>query len=415
MAVHVCLLACLLAICLPIIFVQFPRFEFLKDPQAEHEAETRSAILPRRPLPPPQKPLRRLERSPYKTGVDEKILESQQEQDGIGETAQEIERGRGDTRVSWAGFQGDASADSRTPAQEAEELRRARAGKKPWDPPFRRWQASINLREQGRGGPLDAAMGSPSPCKTGRNLEAKGLARRLFPPESSHGQSRVDKDGQYSMARSDPESQQSSQDISNRQPPPKDLPQAGHTIHREPHQGHQSSSSKAQSALPSRTDRESVPSPLEGSPQHSTYRLPQTIPLTKATVEQPMKAAAKVPWYLGNRGRLVPQQTISQSGPSNIPVNSATCRSTPSCPACNIVAEDHKGNEARKIANSSHLPLWQILLLLMGILLFIFGFAILVAHCLAWFLVYKTEARLGELRRGLMRGGDMKLCLCARG
>jgi hypothetical protein len=47
--------------------------------------------------------------------------------------------------------------------------------------------------------------------------------------------------------------------------------------------------------------------------------------------------------------------------------------------------------------------------------LLILLFAMLIAHCLAWFIVYKTEARLGEARRGLVQGGEMKLCLCARG
>lgn len=49
----------------------------------------------------------------------------------------------------------------------------------------------------------------------------------------------------------------------------------------------------------------------------------------------------------------------------------------------------------------------------LAILLFILSFAILIAHCLAWFLVYKTEARLGEARRGIVQGGNMRLCLCA--
>jgi hypothetical protein len=58
--------------------------------------------------------------------------------------------------------------------------------------------------------------------------------------------------------------------------------------------------------------------------------------------------------------------------------------------------------------------LWTLLAILAGLLLFLF-FAILTAHCLAWFIVYKTEARLGEARRGLVQGGEMRLCLCARG
>ena len=48
-----------------------------------------------------------------------------------------------------------------------------------------------------------------------------------------------------------------------------------------------------------------------------------------------------------------------------------------------------------------------------AVLICIFIFAMLIAHCLAWFLVYKTEARLGEARRGIMQGGEMRLCLCA--
>lgn len=59
--------------------------------------------------------------------------------------------------------------------------------------------------------------------------------------------------------------------------------------------------------------------------------------------------------------------------------------------------------------------LCQILLVTMGFIIFVFAFAILVSHCLAWFLVYKTEARLGDMRTGLLRGGEMKLCLCGRG
>jgi hypothetical protein len=57
---------------------------------------------------------------------------------------------------------------------------------------------------------------------------------------------------------------------------------------------------------------------------------------------------------------------------------------------------------------------WPILAVLAGMLLILL-FALLIAHCLAWFIVYKTEARLGEARRGLVQGGEMRLCLCARG
>lgn len=56
----------------------------------------------------------------------------------------------------------------------------------------------------------------------------------------------------------------------------------------------------------------------------------------------------------------------------------------------------------------------QATALVLFFIIFIFVFAILVAHCLAWLVVYKTEVRLGELRKGLLRGGDMRVCLCAR-
>lgn len=57
----------------------------------------------------------------------------------------------------------------------------------------------------------------------------------------------------------------------------------------------------------------------------------------------------------------------------------------------------------------------QSTILVLAFVLFVFAFAVLVAHCLAWFIVYKTESRLGEVRKGLLRGGDMRMCLCARG
>lgn len=60
------------------------------------------------------------------------------------------------------------------------------------------------------------------------------------------------------------------------------------------------------------------------------------------------------------------------------------------------------------------LSLIHIVILILATLLFFFVFAVLVAHCLAWFIVYKTEARLGEVRRGVVRGGEMRMCLCAR-
>jgi len=50
---------------------------------------------------------------------------------------------------------------------------------------------------------------------------------------------------------------------------------------------------------------------------------------------------------------------------------------------------------------------------ILAVLLCISVFALVVAYSLAAFLVYKTEARLQEHRRGVLQGGEMKLCLCA--
>jgi uncharacterized membrane protein len=85
--------------------------------------------------------------------------------------------------------------------------------------------------------------------------------------------------------------------------------------------------------------------------------------------------------------------------------------------ARNNVVKDTPKKESKASGKAPRLglPLWQVLLVIMGCIIFVFAFAILIAHCLAWFLVYKTEARLGEVRAGLLRGGEMKLCLCGRG
>jgi hypothetical protein len=56
----------------------------------------------------------------------------------------------------------------------------------------------------------------------------------------------------------------------------------------------------------------------------------------------------------------------------------------------------------------------RVLALLFAILTSALLFTVLIAHCLAWFIVYKAEARLGELRAGILRGGEMRVCLCTR-
>ncbi|CBX99418.1 hypothetical protein IAQ61_000481 [Plenodomus lingam] len=75
---------------------------------------------------------------------------------------------------------------------------------------------------------------------------------------------------------------------------------------------------------------------------------------------------------------------------------------------------DHAANQAKKAKSKTKAMtvVWTTAAV-MAMILFLLAFAVLVAHCLAWFLVYKTEARLGEARRGIMTRGDMRLCLCA--
>jgi hypothetical protein len=74
----------------------------------------------------------------------------------------------------------------------------------------------------------------------------------------------------------------------------------------------------------------------------------------------------------------------------------------------------HGSIAIKKESKSFMAVVWTILAILAGIVL-VLGAVVLMIHCLAWFIVYQTEARLGEARRGLLAGGEMRLCLCGRG
>ncbi|KAF2690598.1 hypothetical protein K458DRAFT_382160 [Lentithecium fluviatile CBS 122367] len=112
--------------------------------------------------------------------------------------------------------------------------------------------------------------------------------------------------------------------------------------------------------------------------------------------------------------------------PVTEPTNHPEPLAPPSHPAPAIVEPSRKSSPATK-AGASRVPaspqkkgrarpsLVQTIALVLILTIFIFAFAILIAHCLAWFIVYKTESRLGEVRKGLLRGGDMRVCLCAHG
>jgi hypothetical protein len=183
-----------------------------------------------------------------------------------------------------------------------------KVGRKPWDPPFPRRET---LKEKVEGGMKSNVWVMPPtpPKKTGRELEAKGVAVRLFPPD-------VDGDDGYVYE------QEEQQDV--------DEPEGVTT--------------------------------------------PKITPVTPAPVPDVTPA---------------PQTSVHPSTSKPAPAK-----------------------KKAKAKSSVMSALW-ICVAIFAILLFILAFAILVAHCLAWFLVYKTEARLGEARRGIMQGGEMRLCLCA--
>jgi hypothetical protein len=67
------------------------------------------------------------------------------------------------------------------------------------------------------------------------------------------------------------------------------------------------------------------------------------------------------------------------------------------------------------VQSGSRFSVLQTVALILTFVICVFAFAVLIAHCLAWFIVYKTESRLGDVRMGLLRGGDMRVCLCAHG
>ncbi|PSN64136.1 hypothetical protein BS50DRAFT_591093 [Corynespora cassiicola Philippines] len=87
---------------------------------------------------------------------------------------------------------------------------------------------------------------------------------------------------------------------------------------------------------------------------------------------------------------------------------------SPQQPGVGQSQEQHSTTTTTMPASMIRLSVFQAGILALAFLLFVIVFAILVAHCLAWFVVYKTEVRLGEVRRGVMRGGEMRVCLCAK-
>ena len=295
-------LACLLAICLPILSVQLPRF-FPTLLSFSSAAENGSPLHERTPS------LRRrvrqggpaaAPRSPSQQGRREATDGADSYTGGEETGSEEIHIQPPSTRLLMLEKdKGKGKADGKV-------------GRKPWDPPLSRRETlseSARKNEEATKGSVWVMPPTP-PRKTGREMEAKGVAVRLFPP---------DDDGDDGYVYEAEEQQEVDE-----------------------------------------AEGETTPK------------------LTPTPTPTPTPAVTPAPRT------------------SNPP---STAKPAPA------------RKEAK--AKSSVMSAVWLCVAILAVLLFILAFAILVAHCLAWFLVYKTEARLGEARRGIMQGGEMRLCLCA--
>lgn len=403
-------------------------------------------------------------------------------------------------------------------------MRKARAGKKRRDSPFRRHIPSTEPVRKNPGGRWHVVTDTSPLRTTGRDLEARGLAKRLFPPdpvpETDDG-SKYDRCSVASLTSG----LQTPQEQLHRQQPLKNMPQSPVAKSRpssepqskpprplQPQQPLRTSQPAVVSiTLPQGIDPKSLPSPLDGSPLPFMIYLPRGVPPTKtkdhprchckhcghsrseSSITQSPSVASTIPEEPTSpevsplcytcphacrchasksnsplKGRKSPMpceypssapaapqtkmtpspcpQDEPKAGPQKAPKPDAY-RSTKPEPDPEPTPEDpskdtgkdamkHAANDAPKGTCETEskdttktkeatkpsgkdpktsMPLWQVLLVTMGLIIFVFAFAVLVAHCLAWFLIYRTEARLGEVRAGLLRGGEMKLCLCGRG
>ena len=217
---------------------------------------------------------------------------------------------------------------------------------------------------------------------------------RLFPPDPvPETDDADDADGcnWYSPASSTPS--QTSQELLRQQSTLKPHRQSHTSEHGVSPRGSQSITSPAQSVQRQHTNPASVPSPLDGS------LMPCSCCVCRGLRSAPSARTEEHPSIDCKCSEAeAPKQAIKE-------ILKETPKDTPS----------KETSQPASKAPGRGLPFWQVLLVTMGSIIFVFAFAILTAHCLAWFLVYKTEARLGEVRSGLLRGGEMKVCLCGRG
>lgn len=409
MAGHIILATCLLAICLPIICVQLPRFDNVKELHAENEAETRSTILQGRSPSPRKEALRRNSRSQSEADVENTIAKTRQEQSDTEGVVQAATEQHERTSAPWSTIQGDACADGGASSNK-HGTKAVRADRKPWDPPFRRYSPTNQLEMEGPGRQGHAENDTSLPRKTGQDLEARGVAKRLFPPDPVLEMDFVDG---YDRPRI-------------RRPAPL---QPQEPLHRRLAKGKQSqgreSAHKAMTpecepqcsvtkGVPSQcTGSESLPSPFDVSPLPSACHAPRIPPPTE---NRRSSCCHHRHCRHGHSDTSHPHSPIVP--PAATKEASETPSQEVSEPPTKGTYKDNIEKEAPtavRIAHKASRVPWRTLLVVLGLITYIFAFAILIAHCLAWFLVYKTEARLGEVRRGLLRGGEMRLCLCGKG
>ncbi|ORY12207.1 hypothetical protein BCR34DRAFT_600771 [Clohesyomyces aquaticus] len=107
-----------------------------------------------------------------------------------------------------------------------------------------------------------------------------------------------------------------------------------------------------------------------------------------------------------------PNTVLLDSQPQNRQVQHETPTPHPPTPPANqqLIREPVLGPSPLQSQSRTAL---HICLIVLSLLISLLVFSALTAHFLASFVVYKTEARLGDMRKGVLRSGEMRMCLCA--
>lgn len=172
-----------------------------------------------------------------------------------------------------------------------------------------------------------------------------------------------------------------------------------------------------------------ISSPVVGSPLKKPWNPPfpkrevgkGKEPLKRWTVSPPtpLKKTGRQMEEKGIAVRLFPPDVDGDGGADDTNTHVPQSQQRSAAEETELVDPTQARSASRDQLRPAKRPRWSIMSIVwpmvavLAILLFVLAYAILIAHCLAWFLVYKTEARLGEARRGIVQGGEMRLCLCA--